>query len=233
MICENCNERHIGAYGSGRFCSEKCARAFSTKAKRKEINKKVSLTMTKPPQIFTCMICGKIFKRKGRPRKTCSKECLLVVYSRAGKHPKPGNGGLRPGGGRTKVLEYTSKYAGTVKLNKDEIEVAKALDTLGLPWKRNTWGWPYQTLDGKNRKYYPDFLIPELQIFIEYKGWIDKKNSHKMTDAVQKNNFVLVIIHSNAERYRNLGLNLSEVQENPELILKEAANVMEKQGPLV
>jgi hypothetical protein len=40
--CENCNKEHDGGYGSGRFCSAKCARGFSTKNKRKEINKKVS-----------------------------------------------------------------------------------------------------------------------------------------------------------------------------------------------
>jgi hypothetical protein len=42
MNCENCKEKHDGKYGSGRFCSAKCARGFSTKNKRKEINNKVS-----------------------------------------------------------------------------------------------------------------------------------------------------------------------------------------------
>ena len=42
MICENCGTEHSGKYGSGRFCCQKCARGFSTKRKRKEINEKVS-----------------------------------------------------------------------------------------------------------------------------------------------------------------------------------------------
>lgn len=42
MQCENCKIEHNGTYGSGRFCGGKCARGFSTKAKRSEINKKVS-----------------------------------------------------------------------------------------------------------------------------------------------------------------------------------------------
>ena len=46
-ICENCNIEHNGEYGSGRFCSVKCARGFSTKEKRKEINEKVSDTLIK------------------------------------------------------------------------------------------------------------------------------------------------------------------------------------------
>ena len=42
MNCESCKVEHDGNYGSGRFCDAKCARAFSTKSKRKEINDKVS-----------------------------------------------------------------------------------------------------------------------------------------------------------------------------------------------
>ena len=42
MICENCGVTHNESYGSGRFCGAKCARGFSTKHKRKEINDKVS-----------------------------------------------------------------------------------------------------------------------------------------------------------------------------------------------
>jgi hypothetical protein len=42
MFCENCKEQHNGIYGSGRFCSIKCARGFATKSNRVEINKKVS-----------------------------------------------------------------------------------------------------------------------------------------------------------------------------------------------
>jgi hypothetical protein len=44
--CENCNEDHNGSYGSGRFCSSECARGFSTKAKRSEINIQVSKKLT-------------------------------------------------------------------------------------------------------------------------------------------------------------------------------------------
>jgi hypothetical protein len=39
-LCENCNNVHDGSYGSGRFCTNKCARCFSTKGNRKDINKK-------------------------------------------------------------------------------------------------------------------------------------------------------------------------------------------------
>ena len=63
MICENCNIEHDGSYGSGRFCSCKCARCFSSKAKRQEINRKVSLKLKKHPDYF-CEDCGKKLSKK-------------------------------------------------------------------------------------------------------------------------------------------------------------------------
>lgn len=56
-ICENCKLLHDGSYGSGRFCSKKCAKGFSTKAKRKEINEKVSRKLKKEKHTF-CNSCG-------------------------------------------------------------------------------------------------------------------------------------------------------------------------------
>jgi hypothetical protein len=57
MICEYCSKEHDGTYGSGRFCSEKCARGFSSRNKREEINRKVSLKLKRIPDKL-CSICG-------------------------------------------------------------------------------------------------------------------------------------------------------------------------------
>lgn len=51
MKCEYCSKEHDGKYGSGRFCCQECARGFSTKAKRKEINKKVSKKLSRKNKI--------------------------------------------------------------------------------------------------------------------------------------------------------------------------------------
>jgi hypothetical protein len=42
MTCEFCNTPHDGVFGSGRFCNKKCASAFSTRDKRKQINERIS-----------------------------------------------------------------------------------------------------------------------------------------------------------------------------------------------
>lgn len=47
MKCENCKQEHDGSFATGRFCSVKCARSFSAKVNREEINKRVSETMKK------------------------------------------------------------------------------------------------------------------------------------------------------------------------------------------
>lgn len=47
MKCENCEKKHEGTYGSGRFCTKECARGFSTKEKRIEINNAVSKKLSK------------------------------------------------------------------------------------------------------------------------------------------------------------------------------------------
>jgi len=73
--CENCENEHNGEYGSGRFCSSKCARGFSTKAKRKEINEKVSKSLIKEKPTETCLNCNSSFKMKSKRQKYCSQKC--------------------------------------------------------------------------------------------------------------------------------------------------------------
>lgn len=70
MICENCEKDHNGLYGSGRFCSSKCARGFSTKAKRKEINATVSKIAKergfRPPSLTSEQLQHRRLAQQGR-----------------------------------------------------------------------------------------------------------------------------------------------------------------------
>lgn len=50
MKCEYCHKEHDGSYGSGRFCSERCSRKFSSETIDKNKTKEVK-----------CKKCGKIF----------------------------------------------------------------------------------------------------------------------------------------------------------------------------
>ena len=78
--CENCKVFHDGNYGSGRFCSSKCARSFSTKLNRTAINQKVSQTFSSKPSNRikkNCENCDALFEVEYRKRhqKTCSHSC--------------------------------------------------------------------------------------------------------------------------------------------------------------
>ena len=79
-ICEYCGKEHDGEYGSGRFCSSKCARGFSTKVKRVEINAKISkklLGSGNGDVTKKCLTCGNDFTMnfKHRYREFCSPMC--------------------------------------------------------------------------------------------------------------------------------------------------------------
>jgi arsenate reductase-like glutaredoxin family protein len=73
--CENCGKENKENYGSGRFCSDKCARGFSTKNKRTDINKRVSKALTKEPYRFICLECHQEFRTKKKKQIFCSSKC--------------------------------------------------------------------------------------------------------------------------------------------------------------
>lgn len=81
MICENCGISHNGSYGSGRFCSQKCSRGFSTKFKRGEINYKVSKTLKNkyPKLIKKCISCNSI--NISKRSKYCNECKKFLQYS--------------------------------------------------------------------------------------------------------------------------------------------------------
>ena len=87
-ICENCGltREEKWEWKSLRFCSSKCQYSFSTKAKRKEINEKVSLKLSKgigsrggkPDKEFICKHCNKIYNVNKKDSKFCSRRCSVL-----------------------------------------------------------------------------------------------------------------------------------------------------------
>lgn len=82
MVCENCNTIITKKYGSGRFCSEHCARGYSTRNKRQDINSKVSKTLRhihENEEYFyitysgNCLNCNKSISNKN---KFCNSSCF-------------------------------------------------------------------------------------------------------------------------------------------------------------
>lgn len=72
MFCENCGLQSE----EKRFCNIKCARSFSTKASRKQINEKVRETLTQPRIERACLHCNKVVLRLASAKeKYCGEAC--------------------------------------------------------------------------------------------------------------------------------------------------------------
>lgn len=81
-ICEKCNSNHNGEYGSGRFCSQRCSRSYSTSSNRSSINEKIGRSIKgsgNPPIIKNCIYCGNEFiaSWKRKDQKSCSVSCSM------------------------------------------------------------------------------------------------------------------------------------------------------------
>jgi ribosomal protein L24E len=195
MICENCEDKHNGVYGSGRFCSSKCARGFSTKAKRKEINKKVRKPLIKK----ICKECNLVFKVKNSKRKQiyCSKKCARLNITYYG-HDKVdwstinkkaySEGRNYVGGGTTKWIKYKDiKVQGSYELNTCYILDVWKENKKIKDWEYTSDRFTYTGADDKKHTYLIDFKIFENDdsfYYLEVKGRVQEKDYLKW-QAVQ------------------------------------------------
>lgn len=162
------------------------------------------------------ILCKKVFTPKKTKQKYCNINCWNSVkgYTLKKYTIKDSSkmGGPRDGGGHSKLLPYTNRFDEEMKLNKEEIEVAEFLDTTEYTWSRNWKGFSYTDLEGKPRKFYPDFYIKDLNLYLEYKGWITDKMDHKMKDAQLKNSDLkLLIVVGRNKRYLHMGVPLDNL----------------------
>jgi len=184
--CENCNKQHTGEYGSGRFCSSKCSRGFSTKAKRAEINAKISkafLGRGNGSVELTCVYCQKSFNVSWskRHQKTCSRSCSsknLSIDSRnkiSEKMKVINAGENNPMFGRSpkntkRIKVYSDKHLGEKEFyvrSTYEAAYVELLDKSG-----DVKSFVYEPIEyktqyvqnGKTKTYQPDFYVTESQV---------------------------------------------------------------------
>jgi very-short-patch-repair endonuclease len=168
MKCENCSDEHNGKYGSGRFCSPKCARGFSTKDKRSDINSRVSKKLTKSIELTKlkdkeCCICKKIFTPLLRSNSVCSDECMFERRSKASKKgysTTVSRNKFKGWRARTKEPSYPEKYF--IQLFIDE-------NVTGYEREHNV------------DKYFIDFAFIDKKIALEIDG-----KQHELSERKQK-----------------------------------------------
>jgi hypothetical protein len=228
MKCENCGCKHDGSYGSGRFCSTKCSRGFSTKAKRKEINEKVSKSLKekshfhgklKKKEIYheiVCKGCKTTFSTLNINQKYCSKicvsrySCIGITKSDETKlNMKLGvlksyKNGRKVFGGTTKWYKYKNiKVQGTY-----ELRTCKILDKWKKEKKIKDWEYTndrvqYIGIDKKKHTYLLDFKVLENDnsfYYLETKGWEDVNDKLKWKAVKDKGDKLVVWFGNDIEK---------------------------------
>ena len=123
--------------------------------------------------------------RRGKPYRPKSPEIEAARREKISRAMKknPKAGGYRRGSGRCRGSWYDSPYAGRVYLDSSyEVRLAKQLDKSGISWVKNTQKFPYTDESGKNRKYTPDFQLPEHDLWVETKGFKTERDVCKWRD---------------------------------------------------
>lgn len=196
MECKNCGCVFTGKYSKysdGKFCSRKCARGFSSKEKRQEINLKVSKKLTGrvnsksggPYSIHLkkeCVVCGKVFTGL---RKCCSNDCLKAL--RKEQFKKNAVYGYKEKAGTRYSGWYNKIYCNSTW----ELAYLLYCEEKGLNPVRCKEFFEYE-FEGKMYKYYPDFILDG--VYIEIKGLTTERDIAKWKQFPHK-----LLVHDKKE----------------------------------
>lgn len=168
--CAKCGQLIQQKFGSGKFCSRACANArehsIETKQKiARAVHKYIEANSVcnghKPEEHF-CVICGHILNKYNKTG-FCN-NCLHKTPE--GKHLYSKiTGGLRVGAGYGKGGWYRGHYCDSTY---ELVYLIYCLDH-NISVSKNTTKYFYYWYNGKQHKYYPDFIVEDG--FVEIKGY--------------------------------------------------------------
>lgn len=189
--CKFCGEKFYkvwSKYSLSEFCSQSCSRKYSSRLKRKEVNKKISdslknyyktnnrpISVIKKEEYYQnpnkCCICGKVIEYKSRKNKTCSRKC----NSKCANLTKQKNGTVfvENGQPRSKSGHYKGFYCSSTY----ELVYYIYMTEHGHEVIRNTKTYDYM-FDGKNKIYIPDFRVDGK--LVEIKGYNSRQVKAKI-----------------------------------------------------
>lgn len=210
--CNNCNQNIRTKYAI-KFCSKSCSATFNNKARTSrssESRLRTSASMKNKPGIKgsrnkyskvtfkKCIVCNNSFYHRGHHlgRKTCSRKCHIISATSNRNYQ---NGSRKP------TWFYSSYQSKMVLLESSwEVRVATELDSLNLVWSRPE---PISWIDNsnKNRLYYPDFYLPEYDIFLDPKNpYCMKLDTEKLGKVTKTINLIYGDIQIILEFIRSL-----------------------------
>ena len=190
--CERCGKLMTEQFGSGRFCSRKCANSRDRSEKVKlKIKNSVRATVSTPEVLKQnelerinnyydnprfCIVCGKTICFENRNRVTCSDKCLSTLQSTNSRKSAEKLGGNNNVNGVRGTAHYGT-YAGFHCDSSYELAVVIYCLEHDVPIVRNTEGFEYE-FNGELHKYYPDFIIKDT--YIETKNYWNEQVQSKV-----------------------------------------------------
>lgn len=181
--CRGCNSALLFESRSNKFCSASCSATFNN-AKRAQHGWKHSPRTIKLMSEWACQNPrGVIVNQPSRPKKepvrrTC-KECSTEFFihpSNKKKYCSKTCADKHRGGFRTykQLLRNESYFCGYKMDSGAEKYFATLLNEKGIQWIKNDFQWkkkfPYKKVNNRWLYYYPDFYLPQLNLWIEIKG---------------------------------------------------------------
>jgi hypothetical protein len=150
-------------------CSIDCARKYARSKLNADVHKKSVQRPSTFPQIkcFICIVCKNDFecevKNDVSIKNTCSSKCYSILRSKISRE-NPNCGG--------KLGYRRFPYKGFTMDSRWEVEIAKWMDEKGIKWDRSRKRHMFQWVDndGDTRKYFPDFYLPDLDIYLDPKN---------------------------------------------------------------
>lgn len=68
------------------------------------------------------------------------------------------------------------------------------MNELKIYWNRPSYFW-YTDSDNKKRRYYPDFYLPDYNLYLDPKNnYLIKTDTDKINRATSQNNIIVVVI---------------------------------------
>lgn len=202
FICEYCENKHDGSYGSGRFCSESCAMArpqnaeflrevnkkyWSKKENRKEQSKKMKKIIEEDENDIFKTVWEKVRRgyKTGRLKawqEGLSKEEDERIAKQAESvsetiTEKVKNNEWHSNRKKSDYYQYKD-----IKFHSSwEVKYAKYLDKNNIEWKRPDTSFKYKYKNDL-KKYIPDFYLINEEKYIEIKGFETEKDRAKWED---------------------------------------------------
>ena len=164
------NEFETSTHKKARVC---CSKSCAVKFAQSKVDSAVHKMSVQRPslfpttKVFKCVVCGnnfeKMIKNSVEIKQTCSKKCYGKLVSRWSRN-NPNCGG--------KLGYRRFPYQGYKMDSRWEVEIAKWMDERGITWERSRkkhmfwWNDEY----GNKRKYFPDFYLPDLNVYLDPKN---------------------------------------------------------------